>query len=153
MIAVIRATRVAGAFNRRPRVIARILSDVRFPCARAAYDTRERQCRRVEWWFGDRLTSNRSPNRERRSGEIEAIEAHDLVPRSHEVTHELLLGVVTCVDLRDGSELGVRAEDEVDGGACALDLAGGAVATLEHVLRRDGCLPLRAHVEQIHEEV
>jgi hypothetical protein len=24
------------------------------------------------------------------------------------------LGVVTCLDLRDGTELGVRAEDEVD---------------------------------------
>ena len=29
--------------------------------------------------------------RGRRSGEVEAIEAHDLVPRHHEVTHELLL--------------------------------------------------------------
>src|SRR6266702_1952677 len=84
----------------------------------------------------------------RRSAEIEAIEVHDLVPRRHEVTHELLLRVVSCVDLRDGTELRVRTEDEVDGGAGPLDLARHAIATLEHVLGRDGCLPLRAHVEQ-----
>ena len=57
------------------------------------------------------------------------------------------------VDLRDGSELGVRAEDEVDGGGRPLDLAGGAVPALVDVLRRRGRLPLRAHVEQVHEEV
>jgi hypothetical protein len=28
------------------------------------------------------------------SGEVDAIEVHDLVPRSHEVTHELVLRVV-----------------------------------------------------------
>ena len=50
-------------------------------------------------------------------------------------------------------ELGVRAEDEVDGGGGPLDLARGAVATLVHVLGRAGRLPLRAHVEQVHEEV
>src|SRR5436190_5786527 len=52
----------------------------------------------------------------RRSGDVEAVQVHDLVPRSHEVTHELLLRVVARVDLGDGPELGVRAEDQVDGG-------------------------------------
>jgi hypothetical protein len=33
------------------------------------------------------------------SGEVEPIEVHDLVPRGHEVTHELLLRVVARVDL------------------------------------------------------
>src|SRR5438552_14841515 len=82
---------------------------------------------------------------DQRSGEVEAIEVHDLVPRSHEVTHELLLRVVACVDLRDGSELGVRTEDEVDGGGGPLGLARREIATLVQVLRRRGCLPLRAH--------
>src|SRR5437868_13164982 len=86
-----------------------------------------------------------------RSGKVEAIVVHDLVPRSHEVTHELLLRVVLCVDLRERSELGVVAEDEVDGGAGSLELARGAVATLVHALSRAGWLPLRAHVEQVHE--
>src|SRR6266540_337907 len=86
------------------------------------------------------------------SDKVEAIKIHDLVPRGHKVTHELLLRVVTSVDLRDSSELGVRTEDEVDGGGGPLELARGAIATLVHVLSRGGCLPLRAHVEQVHEE-
>src|SRR6266542_6181426 len=93
------------------------------------------------------------PSTSLRSGKVEAIESHHLVPCSHEVTHEPLLRVVTRVDLRDGSELGVRAENEVDGGAGPLELACGAIATLIHVLTRDRCLPLRPHVEQVHEEV
>src|SRR6266536_4611410 len=71
----------------------------------------------------------------------------------HEVTHELLLRVAARVDLRDGSELGVRTEDEVDGGGGPLDLARAAIPTLEQVLSRGGCLPLRAHIEQVDEEV
>ena len=46
-----------------------------------------------------------------RSGKIEAIKIHYLIPRSHKVTHKRLLRVVTCVDFRYGSELGVRTED------------------------------------------
>src|SRR4051794_25759158 len=46
----------------------------------------------------------------RRSGEVEAVEVHDLVPRRHEVPHELLLRVVGGVDLGEGTELRVRAE-------------------------------------------
>ena len=40
-----------------------------------------------------------------RSGKVEAIKIHHLVPCSHEVTHARLLRVVTCVDFRDSSEL------------------------------------------------
>jgi hypothetical protein len=61
---------------------------------------------------------------------VEAIEIHHLVSRSHKVTHELLLRVVACVDLREGSKLGVRTEDEVDGGGSPLEFARGAIATL-----------------------
>src|SRR5205823_10340774 len=43
-----------------------------------------------------------------RSGKVEAIVVHDLVPRSHEITHELLLRVLLCIKLGDGSELGVE---------------------------------------------
>ena len=46
----------------------------------------------------------------RESGEVEAIETHDLVPRGDEVAHELLLRVVARVDLRKCTELGVRPE-------------------------------------------
>src|SRR5919202_1062886 len=48
------------------------------------------------------------------SDQVEPIKIHHLVPSSHEVTHELLLRVVTRVDLREGAELRVRAEDQVD---------------------------------------
>ncbi len=51
------------------------------------------------------------------SNEVEAVQIHHLVPRRHEVAHKLLLRVVAGIDFRDGSELRVRAEDEVDG-AC-----------------------------------
>src|SRR5215207_5314282 len=61
------------------------------------------------------------------SGEVEPIEVHHLVPRGHEVTYELLLRVVARVDLRDGSELRVRAEDEVDGGGGPLKFTRGAI--------------------------
>ena len=69
------------------------------------------------------------------------------------VTHERLLRVVAGIDFRDGSELRVRTEDEVDGGAGPLDLARPAVAPLVEVLALGGLPPLRAHVEQVHEEV
>ena len=46
------------------------------------------------------------PGSSRRGAEpIEAIEVHDLVPRSHEVTNELRLGVVRGVDLGECPEL------------------------------------------------
>ncbi len=87
-----------------------------------------------------------------RSGKVEAIEIHDLVPRSDEVTHELLFGVVTRVDLSDRPELRVRPEDEIDAAAGPLELARPAIATLECVLGVRGRLPLRRDVEQVHEE-
>ena len=54
------------------------------------------------------------PNEEKPSGQVEPVEVHDLVPRRDEVADELLLRVVTRVDLGKGPQLGVGAEDEVD---------------------------------------
>ena len=88
-----------------------------------------------------------------RSGEVEAVKVHYLVPHRYKVVQELLLRVHTSVDFRQGPELGVRTEDEVDTGACPLEFARCAITTLEHVFVFRGCLPRRAHVEQIHEEV
>ena len=42
-----------------------------------------------------------------RSGEIEAVKVHDLVPGRHEVGHELPLGIRTCVDFSQGAEFGI----------------------------------------------
>ncbi len=51
--------------------------------------------------------------------------------------------VFTRVDFRNGSELGVRTEDEVDAGAGPLGFARRAIAPLEHTLRCGGRLPVR----------
>src|SRR5689334_6567368 len=83
--------------------------------------------------------------------EVEAVEVHDLVPGGDEVAHELLLRVVAGVDLGQGAELGVRAEDQVDPARAPPELAGGAVAALEGPVR--GLPPLGGHVEEVHEEV
>src|SRR5438552_18725849 len=79
-------------------------------------------------------------------GEIEAIKIHHFVPRRHEVTHELLLRVVTSIDFGERSELSVRTKDEVDGGGGPLELARGAIATLVDVRGRGRC-PFGAHVQ------
>ena len=62
-------------------------------------------------------------------GKVEAVKIHHLVPRRHKVTHKRLLRVVAGIDLRDGSELGVRTEDEVDGGAGPPELARPLIAS------------------------
>ena len=56
------------------------------------------------------------------SGHLEAIEVHHLGPRRHEVFHKLLLRVARRIDFREGPQLRVRTEDQVDAGAGPLDL-------------------------------
>src|SRR5579871_675740 len=79
------------------------------------------------------------------SSEVVAIQVHHLAPRSREVFHELLLGVVTGVDFRDGPKLGVRTEDKVDTGAGPLEFARRAIAPFKHAFGCGGSLPLRIH--------
>jgi hypothetical protein len=88
-----------------------------------------------------------------RSGEVETVKIHDFVPHHYKVMKELLLGVVTSVDFRQGPELRVRAEDQVDTCAGPLECARCPVTTLEYVVVFRGYLPHCAHVEQIYEEV
>ena len=66
---------------------------------------------------GAPLSSYLSDFYQRQSGQIEAIQVHYLVPGSYEVMYELLLGVVLGIDFGQGTQLGVRAEDQVDTGA------------------------------------
>src|ERR1700704_6397318 len=82
-----------------------------------------------------------------RSRKVEAIEVDDLGPRRDEVLDELRLRIRASVDLREGSELGVRAEEEIDARAGPLECAHDAIAPFEHVLGVRCCLPLCAHVE------
>src|SRR5208337_5696435 len=88
-----------------------------------------------------------------RSGEIEAIKVHHFGPGCHEVLDKLLLCVRACVDLGQGPELGIRTEEEIDTRAGPPDLAGLAIAPFEYVPGVRYRLPLRAHVEQVCEEV
>jgi len=39
-----------------------------------------------------------------RSGEVEAVKVHYLVPCRYKVVQELLLGILTSIDFRDGPE-------------------------------------------------
>src|SRR5258707_10252083 len=87
-----------------------------------------------------------------RSSQIEAIEVHHLGPRRHEIPGEFLLRVRAPIDLCEGAELRLRTKGEVDAGAGPLDRIRLAVAALIRAVRASG-LPLRAHVEQVDEEV
>ena len=57
-----------------------------------------------------------------RSRKVEAIEVHHLGPGRDEVLDELRLRIRASVDLRQGAELGVRTEDEIDARAGPLEL-------------------------------
>src|SRR4030042_2761016 len=88
-----------------------------------------------------------------RSGEVETVKVHYFFPHRYKVVQKLLLGGLTAVGFRQGPELGVRTEDEVDTGAGPLEFARYAITALEHVVGFRGRLPRGAHVEQIYEEV
>src|SRR5215204_3133565 len=62
------------------------------------------------------------------SGERETVEVHHLGPCRHEIPGELLLRVRAAIDLREGAELRVRTEHQIDTGAGPLDRIGLAVA-------------------------
>src|SRR5690348_5725244 len=100
------------------------------------------RCPAIATLYGSRL----------RSGvEIVAVCVHHFGPRGREVLRELLLRVRAAIDLRDRSELRVRAEDQIDARAGPLQLIRLAVAALVDVATR--VAPLRAHVQKVEEEV
>src|SRR6185295_3574341 len=66
---------------------------------------------------------------------------------------ELLFRVVARVDLRECTQLGVRAEEEVDAAACPLDFSRATTPALKDVCSVGRGPPLRVHVEQVDEEV
>src|SRR5208283_1883219 len=92
----------------------------------------------------------RNPNQ---SSQVETIQIHHLDPGRDEVLDELLPRVRAPVDLGQGPELRVRAEDQVDARPGPLDLARLTVTPFEHVGVLRNRLPLRAHIEQVYEEV
>src|ERR1700722_10214814 len=81
-----------------------------------------------------------------RSGEVEAVRVHHPGPRLDEVLRKLLLGVRASIDFRDGAELGMRTEDQVDACSGPLHRPGLAVAALVLAIGASRP-PFRAHVE------
>src|SRR5215475_1355628 len=67
-------------------------------------------------------------------GEVVAAQVHYLVPRRHEVFHELLLRVGRPIDFRKGAQLRVRTKDQVDPRAGPLRRLGLAVAALVEIV-------------------
>lgn len=82
------------------------------------------------------------------SGEVETVKVHYFFPHLYKVVQELLLGVLTSVDFRQGPELGVRTEDQVDTGAGPLEGIRLAIAPFKLVRVFRNRFPLRAHIEQ-----
>src|SRR5215813_13679989 len=50
------------------------------------------------------------------SVQVEAVEIHHLGPGLHKVPHELLFSVSRSINLRNGAQLGVRPEHQVNRG-------------------------------------
>jgi YD repeat-containing protein len=65
--------------------------------------------------------------------EVETVQVHDLVPRRDKVVHELLLGVVTGVDFRQGPQLEFEPKIRSTRVAGPLEFARCAITALEHV--------------------
>jgi hypothetical protein len=84
---------------------------------------------------------------------IKAIQIHHLVPRCDEIVDELLLRIGTSIDFRHGAQQGVGTENKVNARAGPLDRARFAITSFKQIRFRRDRLPLRAHVEQVHEEV
>ncbi|KAJ0159871.1 hypothetical protein CTA2_8973 [Colletotrichum tanaceti] len=85
--------------------------------------------------------------------QVEAVEVHDLGPGGDEVADELFVGVGAGVDLGDGAQLRVGAEDEVGAGGGPLLGLGLAVEALPELAVVRGLGPGGGDVEQVLEVV
>src|SRR5258708_19299256 len=85
-------------------------------------------------------------------GDVKTVKVHHLVPRRQKVLDKLRLRVRAPVDLGQGPELGVGAEDEIDTRAGPLQFARLAIAPFEHVLGVRYCLPPLVHAEHFPEQ-
>src|SRR5581483_559262 len=84
---------------------------------------------------------------------IVAIRVHDLRPCRHEVVYELVLRSGAGIDFREGTQLRVRTENQVD--TCSGPLGGVrlTIASFVDAVFPVGRMPLRAHIQQVDEEV
>src|SRR5579871_224838 len=86
-------------------------------------------------------------------GHIESVQVHHLVPCSHEVVLELFGSIRASIHFGNGTQLRVRAEDKVVASRVPPLLASHAVNTHKVLAVGAGCLPSRAHVKKVDEEV
>lgn len=84
---------------------------------------------------------------------VEAVGVHHLVPGGDEVADELLLAVLAGIDLSIRTKLRVRAEDQINTRAGELRLAGLTIDAIKYLAVAVGRFPLRAHIEQVGEEI
>jgi hypothetical protein len=92
-----------------------------------------RQCSGPGWLVCDVM---RGANITDSPSQIEAIQVHHLAPGHRKVAHERLQGIAAGIHLREGSELGTRPEDEVDGRTRPLELVRRSAAPRSCVFRR-----------------
>src|SRR4051812_40091968 len=86
-------------------------------------------------------------------GDVVAIQVHDLVPCGDKVFYEPLLRSRAGIDFREGTQLRVRTEDQVDACSGPLERVRLAVTAFVLTFLTGGRLPLCAHVQQVDEEV
>ena len=63
-----------------------------------------------------------------------AVKGHDLGPGINNVTHKLILCVVSCINFRDCAQLGVRPKDKVNRSGSPFEIASRALTTLVDAL-------------------
>ena len=78
---------------------------------------RRGRCKNGRGWCHPRPDFDRS----------EAIEVHHLGPCLGKVPYELFFAIIGGIDFRNGPQLGIRAEDQIDRRCRPLDLACGAI--------------------------
>jgi len=87
-----------------------------------------------------------------RSGEVETVKVHNFVPRRYKVVQNSP-GSPDMRRLPPGRGAGSSNRRSGRHGAGPLELARPTITPFKHVVVCRGCLPRRAHVEQVHEEV
>ena len=89
-----------------------------------------------------------------RSGEIEAVKIHYLIPSCYKILNELLLGIITCIYLCYSPKLRIRTENQVNSCTGPLEFACFIISSLEDVSVFRGRFPLwcpyRADLQKSH---
>src|SRR5680860_221452 len=88
-----------------------------------------------------------------RSAQVEPVQFGDLGPGRDKVAHELLRGVVARIDLGQGAQLGIRAEQQIDTRAAAHQLIRALLAAFERLRAWIQRLPGGAELQERDKEL